>query len=78
MHGTASIVRQFLVSPLFENGGPPLEKFTPSGLRAAAHDVPTHIGTDRRAFASGIGPSSAAPAISACADSGEVASVGAI
>ena len=61
VHEAASNVRQFF-------DGPPLEKLAPSGLRAAAHDVPTHIGTDRRAFASGIGPSSAAH---------EVASVGA-
>jgi phosphoenolpyruvate carboxylase len=39
--------------------GPPLEKLAPLGLRAAAHDVPGHIGTDQRAIAAGKGPSSA-------------------
>ena len=48
--------------------GPPLGKFAPSGLSAAAPDVPAHIGTARRASASGTSLSSAAH---------EVASVGA-
>ena len=49
----------------------------PEGLRPAATDVPAHIGTGQRASASGSGLSSEAPALSASADSGEVASVGA-
>ena len=48
--------------------GPPLEKLAPSGLSAAAPDVPAHIGTARRASASGTSTSGAAH---------EVASVGA-
>ena len=70
MHKAASLARQFFEVP-------PLEKLAPPGLRTAAHNVPAHIGTDRRAFASGIGLSSAARASSAFADAGEVASVGA-
>ena len=48
--------------------GPPQEKLAPSGLSTAAPDVPAHIGTARRASASGTSASSAAR---------EVASVGA-
>ena len=61
--------RQFLASPLFENTGPLPGKLAPSGLSAAAPDMPAHIGTARRASASGTSASSAAH---------EVASVGAI
>ena len=43
--------------------GPPLEKLAPSGLSAAAPDVPAHIGTARRASASGTSTSSAAHAV---------------
>ena len=39
--------------------GPPLEKLVPPGLSAAAPDVPAHIGTARRASASGTSTSSA-------------------
>ena len=39
--------------------GPPLGKLTPSGLSAAAPDVPAHIGTARRASASGTSTSGA-------------------
>ena len=53
------------------------EGTAPEGLRPAATDVPAHIGTGQRASASGSGLSSAAHALSAPADSGEVASVGA-
>ena len=52
------------------------EGSAPSGLSAAAPDVPAHIGTARRASASGTSMSSAALALSASADSGAVASVG--
>ena len=51
--------RQFLASPLFENTGPLPGKLAPSGLSAAAPDVPAHIGTARRASASGTSASSA-------------------
>ena len=53
------------------------EGMAPSGLSAAAPILPVQDWTARRVLASGMGPSSAALALSATADSGAVASVGA-
>ena len=53
---------QIWLRPVGTNG-PPLGKLAPSGLSAAAPDVPAHIGTARRASASGTSNSSAVHAV---------------
>jgi aminoglycoside/choline kinase family phosphotransferase len=61
------MVRDEDVEPFF--AGPPQEKLSPEGLTAAAPNVPAHIGTAQRAFASGEGSTSAnstATSVGAC------------